>query len=66
MEKRSEGGMKARRITGDVLTYILLAVLCVIWLLSVFGFPDFLPQKEKNDKGEQPGYWYRILDMHEF
>lgn len=35
-------------------------------MASVFGFPDFLPQKEKNDKGEQPGYWYRILDMHEF
>ena len=30
-------------------------------MASVFGFPDFLPQREKNDKGEQPGYWYRIL-----
>lgn len=32
-------------------------------MASVFGFPDFLPQKEKNDRGEQPGYWYRVLDI---
>lgn len=32
-------------------------------MASVFGFPDFLPQKEKNERGEQPGYWYRILDI---
>lgn len=32
-------------------------------MASIFGFPDFLPQAEKNERGEQPGYWYRILDI---
>ena len=52
------GGMKARRITVDVLIYILLAVMCVVWLLPFFwvimqSFRDgvgqfistFLPEK---------------------
>ena len=30
------GGMKARRITADVITYIFLAVMCVVWLLPFF------------------------------
>ncbi len=30
-------------------------------MASIFGFPDFLPQKDKNENGEQPGYWYRTL-----
>lgn len=33
-------------------------------MASIFGFPDFLPQDKKNEKGEQPGYWYRILDIN--
>ncbi len=32
-------------------------------MASIFGFTDFLPQIEKNERGEQPGYWYRILDV---
>lgn len=32
-------------------------------MASIFGFPDFLPQSQKNERGEQPGYWYRILDI---
>lgn len=32
-------------------------------MASIFGFPDFLPQNQKNDRGEQPGYWYRILEI---
>ena len=31
-------------------------------MASIFGFPDFLPQKQKNEQGEQPGYWYRTLE----
>ena len=31
-------------------------------MASIFGFPDFLPQKQKNERGEQPGYWYRTLE----
>lgn len=32
-------------------------------MASIFGFPDFLPQKQKTERGEQPGYWYRILEI---
>ncbi len=32
-------------------------------MASIFGFPDFLPQAQKNERGEQPGYWYRILEF---
>ena len=32
-------------------------------MASIFGFPDFLPQIQKNERGEQPGYWYRILEI---
>ena len=32
-------------------------------MASIFGFPDFLAQARKNERGEQPGYWYRILDI---
>lgn len=32
-------------------------------MASIFGFPDFLPHEQKNDRGEQPGYWYRVLDI---
>ena len=52
------GGMKARRITVDVIIYIFLAVMCIVWLLPFFwvimqSFRDgigqyistFLPQK---------------------
>lgn len=32
-------------------------------MASIFGFPDFLPQNQKDERGEQPGYWYRILEI---
>ncbi len=32
-------------------------------MASIFGFPDFLPKKQKNERGEQPGYWYRMLEI---
>lgn len=32
-------------------------------MASIFGFPDFLSQAEKNERGEQPGYWYRTLKI---
>lgn len=32
-------------------------------MASVFGFPDFLARIEKTGQGEQPGYWYRILEI---
>ena len=58
MAKNKDGGMRAKRITGDVITYIFLTVMCVIWLLPFFwiimqSFRDgigqfistFLPEK---------------------
>ena len=58
MAKKIDGGMKAKRITGDVITYIFLTAMCVIWLLPFFwiimqSFRDgigqfistFLPEK---------------------
>lgn len=36
MAKKISGGMRARRITGDVITYIFLSVMCVVWLLPFF------------------------------
>ena len=36
MKKEVTGGMKAKRLTGDVITYILLAAMCVIWLMPFF------------------------------
>ena len=34
-------------------------------MASIFGFPDFLAQQKKNERGEQPGYWYRILELNQ-
>ena len=36
MAKRRDGGMRAKRLTGDIITYIILAAMCVIWLLPFF------------------------------
>ena len=36
MVKKSEGGMRARRLTADIITYIFLAAMCVIWLMPFF------------------------------
>ena len=36
MAKKSDGGMMARRLTADIITYIFLAVMCVVWLLPFF------------------------------
>ena len=36
MAKKAEGGMKAKRMTADIITYIFLAIMCVVWLLPFF------------------------------
>ena len=36
MAKKRDGGMMARRLTADIITYIFLAVMCVIWLMPFF------------------------------
>lgn len=35
-KKRKEGGMRARRVTGDAITYIFLAIISIVWLLPFF------------------------------
>ena len=58
MAKKTNVGMKAKRITGDIITYIFLTVMCVVWLIPFFwvimqSFRDgigqyistFLPEK---------------------
>ncbi len=49
MAKNNLGGMKARRIAGDALTYIFLAVMCVIWLLPFFWV---IMQSFRDGKGQ--------------
>ena len=36
MAKKVDGGMRAKRLTGDIITYIILASMCVIWLMPFF------------------------------
>ena len=36
MAKKKDGGMRAKRLTGDIVTYIILAAMCVIWLMPFF------------------------------
>jgi len=36
MAKKPEGGMRAKRLTADIITYIILAAMCIIWLTPFF------------------------------
>ena len=36
MARNRDGGMRAKRLTGDIVTYIILASMCVIWLTPFF------------------------------
>ena len=49
MAKNQLGGMKARRITGDVITYIFLSIMCVIWLMPFFWV---IMQSFRDGKGQ--------------
>ena len=49
MDKKIHGGMKAKRITGDVITYIFLTVISVIWLLP---FVWLVAQSFRDGKGQ--------------
>ena len=49
MAKKISGGMKAKRITGDVITYIFLIAMCVIWLLPFFWL---VMQSFRDGKGQ--------------
>ena len=49
MAKKKIGSMRAKRIAGDVVTYIFLAILCVIWLIPFFWL---VMQSFRNGKGQ--------------
>ena len=49
MAKKIHGGMKARRITGDVITYIFLIAMCLVWLLP---FIWLVAQSFRDGKGQ--------------
>lgn len=48
-KKRKEGGMRARRITGDAITYIFLAIISIVWLLPFFWV---IMQSFRDGKGQ--------------
>ena len=49
MAKKIHGGMKARRITGDVITYIFLIAISIIWLIP---FVWLVVQSFRDGKGQ--------------
>ena len=49
MAKNKIGGMKAKRITGDVLTYIFLAAISILWLMP---FVWLVAQSFRDGKGQ--------------
>ncbi len=49
MAKKIHLGMKAKRVTGDVITYIFLAIMSVVWLLPFFWL---IMQSFRDGKGQ--------------
>lgn len=49
MDKKITGGMRTRRIIGDIVTYIFLTIMCVVWLLPLFWV---LMQSFRDGKGQ--------------
>ena len=49
MAKNKIGGMKAKRITGDVLTYIFLTAISILWLMP---FVWLVAQSFRDGKGQ--------------
>ncbi len=49
MDKKNNGGMKAKRITADVLSYAFLATMCVVWLMPFFWV---IMQSFRDGKGQ--------------
>lgn len=49
MAKKIHFGMKAKRITGDVITYIFLAIMSIVWLLPFFWL---IMQSFRDGKGQ--------------
>lgn len=48
-KQKQSGGMRARRITADVITYIFLAIMCVVWLMPFFWV---IMQSFRDGKGQ--------------
>ena len=34
--KHNLNGMRARRVTADIITYIFLSIMCIVWLMPFF------------------------------
>ena len=49
MAKKIRGGMKSRRIAGDVATYIFLIAMCALWLVPFFWL---VMQSFRDGKGQ--------------
>lgn len=49
MAKKIHLGMKAKRITGDVITYIFLAIISIVWLIPFFWL---IMQSFRDGKGQ--------------
>ncbi len=49
VDHEKTGGMKARRVTFDVLTYIFLTIMCIVWLLPFFWL---IMQSFRDGKGQ--------------
>lgn len=48
-KEKVSGGMKARRTVADVITYIFLSIMCVVWLLPFFWV---IMQSFRDGKGQ--------------
>ena len=47
--KHNLNGMRARRVTADIITYIFLSIMCIVWLLPFFWV---IMQSFRDGKGQ--------------
>lgn len=48
-KKNNLNGMRARRVTADIITYIFLSIMCIVWLLPFFWV---IMQSFRDGKGQ--------------
>ena len=48
-KKNNLNGMHARRVTADIITYIFLSIMCIVWLLPFFWV---IMQSFRDGKGQ--------------
>ena len=47
--KHNLNGMRARRVTADIITYIFLSIMCIVWLMPFFWV---IMQSFRDGKGQ--------------